>query len=103
MSQTVSSPARLLPSPPLLPLLLLGSTGTAGAEVVAVAEIDADVDAAGPEPEPVVGSASPVVPVRKGLSNASFSLATFFGPKPGRRASCSVSACAIFAKLWVLS
>jgi hypothetical protein len=72
ISQTVSSRA--------------GTTGGAGvAEVVAVA-----------------GIASPAVPVRKGRSNASLSLATFFGPNPGRRASCSASACAIFAKLCVL-
>ena len=43
-----------------------------------------------------------VVPVRNGRSKASLSLETFFGPKPGSRASCSVSACAIFAKLCVM-
>ena len=74
ISQTVSSRA--------------GAAGTTGAGI-------ADVVA-------VVGIASPtVVPVRKGRSNASFSLETFLGPKPGRRASCSASACAIFAKLCV--
>jgi hypothetical protein len=41
------------------------------------------------------------VAVRNGLSNASLSLETFLGPKPGRRASCAVSARAIFAKLCV--
>jgi hypothetical protein len=48
----------------------------------------------------VDGAASAlVVPVRNGRSKASLSLATFFGPKPGSRASCAASACAIFAKL----
>ena len=50
----------------------------------------------------VDGAASAlVVPVRNGRSKASLSLATFFGPNPGSRASCSASACAIFAKLCV--
>ena len=50
----------------------------------------------------VDGAASAlVVPVRNGRSKASLSLATFFGPKPGSRASCAASACAIFAKLCV--
>ena len=39
------------------------------------------------------------VPLRNGRSNASLSRATFFGPKPGNRASCAASACAILAKL----
>ena len=42
-----------------------------------------------------------VVPVRNGRSKASLSLATFFGPKPGSRAICAASACAIFAKFCV--
>jgi hypothetical protein len=47
----------------------------------------------------VDGAASAlVVPVRNGRSKASLSLATFFGPKPGSRANCAASACAIFAK-----
>lgn len=51
----------------------------------------------------VDGAASAlVVPVRNGRSKASLSLETFFGPKPGSRASCSASACAIFAKLCVM-
>ena len=52
----------------------------------------ADVDGAG---------RALVVPVRNGRSKASLSLATFFGPKPGSRASCAESACAIFAKFCV--
>ncbi len=97
MSQTASSPVRPLPAPPLLPLESAGTAGTAGAEAAAVAEVDADAETAWPSPG--AGSASPAVPVRKGRSNASLRLATFFGPKPGRRASCAASACAIFAKL----
>jgi hypothetical protein len=50
----------------------------------------------------VDGAASAlVVPVRNGRSKASLSLETFFGPKPGSRASCAASACAIFAKFCV--
>jgi hypothetical protein len=52
----------------------------------------------------VDGAASALVvpvPVRNGRSNASLILATFFGPKPGSRAICAASACAIFAKLCV--
>ena len=55
--------------------------GAAGTTDAGIAEVVA-----------VVGIASPTVPVRKGRSNASFSLETFLGPKPGRRASCSASA-----------
>ena len=47
------------------------------------------------------GARALVVAVRNGRSNASLSLETFLGPKPGRRASCAVSARAIFAKLCV--
>ena len=47
----------------------------------------------------VVGASAVVVPVRNGRSNASFNRATFFGPKPGNRAICVASACAIRAKL----
>lgn len=54
------------------------------------ADVDVDVDGA---------ASALVVPVRNGRSNASLSLATFFGPKPGSCASCAASACAIFAKL----
>ena len=60
------------------------------------ADADVDVDADGP-------ASALVAPVRNGRSKASLSLETFLGPNPGSRASCAVSACAIFAKLCALS
>ena len=88
-----SSMSQTAPSSPARPLLLGSSVAEvesagAGSTVVAVV---AAAEAA--------GSASLVVPVRKGRSNASLSLETFWGPKPGRRSSCAALACAIFAKL----
>jgi hypothetical protein len=70
-----------------------GSAGFVEAEAEgAGAGADVDVDGA---------ARALVVPVRNGRSKASLSLATFFGPKPGSRASCAASACAIFAKFCV--
>ena len=49
--------------------------------------VEAEAEGAGAGAD-VDGAASAlVVPVRNGRSKASFSLATFFGPKPGSRAS----------------
>jgi hypothetical protein len=101
ISQTASSPVRPAPLLPLLLLLGRGSAGTAGAEVVADADVVTDAEVVAVADAAGAVSASPAVPVRKGRSNASLSLATFFGPKPGRRSSCAASACAIFAKLCV--
>ncbi len=47
----------------------------------------------------VVGSASPPIPMWKGWSNMWLSLATFLGPEPGSRTSCTASDCVISAKL----
>ncbi len=69
-----------------------GLAGAEGAAAGAGAGASADVDGA---------AGALVVPVRNGCSKASLSLATFLGPKPGSRASCAASACAIFAKLCV--
>ena len=72
-------------------------TGLPGAGSGAFVEVEGAGAGAGVD---VDGAASAlVVPVRNGRSKASLSLATFFGPKPGSRASCAASACAIFAKL----
>ena len=65
------------------------------ASVSADGAFAADADAEG------AGASALVVPVRNGRSNASLSRETFLGPKPGSRAICAASACAILAKLWV--
>ena len=71
----------------------VGADVGAGAGAGAAA---AEVDEAG-----AVGASALVAPVRNGRSNASLSLATFFGPNPGSCASCAASAWAILAKLCV--
>ena len=84
-SCTVTSTPMPIRLPTHLTSLLLGFARTANGEVGTVAEVDANADmGAG------VGSASRAAPVRRGRTNALFSLKNFFQAEPGE--ACELSA-----------